>query len=104
VEEHVHYCVDCQRIKQAGILYGQIPLCEALYQQPFHEGAVDLIRPWHIQVRNKQYMISVLTIINTVTTMAELVQINNNMFYQAMMKFKNEWLSRYPCPVWCIYD
>jgi hypothetical protein len=72
--------------------------------QPFHEVAVDLIGPWAIQVGNESYSISALTILDKVTTMAELIRIDNKMLQQAMMKFENEWLSRYPCPVCCIYD
>jgi hypothetical protein len=73
VEEHVHnWVMDCQRFKRAGILYGQMLPREALYQ-PFHEVAIYLIGP---------YTILALTIIKTVTTMAELVWIDNKTLYQ----------------------
>jgi transposase InsO family protein len=103
VEHHVQFCIDCQRFKRAGRGYGEMPPREALFQ-PFHEVAVDLIGPWAIQVGNESYSISALTIIDTVTTMAELIRIDNKTSQQAMMKFENEWLSRYPRPVRCIYD
>jgi hypothetical protein len=81
-----------------------MPPSEALYQ-PFLEVAIDLIGPWHIQVGNKKYSISALMIFDTFLTMAELVLTDNNTVHQAMITFKNEWLSCYPCPpVRCIYD
>jgi O-glycosyl hydrolase len=72
VKHHVQFCIDCQRFKRTGRGYGEMPPRKALFQ-PFHEVAVDLIGPWAIQVGNESYSISALTIIDTVTTMAELI-------------------------------
>jgi hypothetical protein len=64
-----------------------MPPREALFQ-PFHEVAVDLIGPRAVQVGNESYSISALTIIvDTATTMAELIRIDNKTSQQAMMKF-----------------
>ncbi len=44
---------------------------------PFEECTVDLIGPWTIQVRDKPYEFNALTMIDTVSNLAELVRIDD---------------------------
>jgi hypothetical protein len=45
-----------------------------------------------------------LTVIDLATTLAELCRVDSGHAYQATMQFENQWLSRYPRPLSCIFD
>ena len=63
---------------------------------PFEEVAVDLIGPWNINVRGKTHEFRALTVIDTVTTLTELVRFDNKTPEHVGLKFKQCWLARYP--------
>ena len=68
-------CEYCQKHKLDGKGYGLLPMRD-LREQPFEEVAVDLIGPWKIQVRGNPYEFNVLTAIDTVTNLIEIVHID----------------------------
>jgi hypothetical protein len=61
---------------------------------PFKECVVDLIGTWTIQVQNKPYELYALTMIDTVSNLVELVQINNKTLAHIAKKYAQVWLSR----------
>ena len=71
---------------------------------PWREVAVDLIGPWQLQIANQDFEFSALTMIDMVTNLAEVVRIENKTSDHVAMQFENTWLSRYPRPMFCIYD
>ena len=71
---------------------------------PFEECAVDLIGPWTIQVRDKPYEFNALTMIDTVSNLVELVQIDDKTAAHIARKYAQVWLTRYPWPARCIHD
>jgi hypothetical protein len=75
-----------------------------LTAQPWDEVSVDLIGPWTINVHGVELQFLALTAVDTVTTIAEIICIDDKTSAHVAMKFENEWLSRYPCPLRCIHD
>ena len=71
---------------------------------PFEECAVDLIGPWIVQVREKPYEFDALTVIDTVTSLVELIRINDKSSETVARAYAQCWLSRYPWPQRCIHD
>jgi hypothetical protein len=66
---------------------------------------VDLIGPWKINVPNVgALLIRALTIIDTCTTLSELVRIDNRSAAHVAFKFEQAWLSCHPRPLCCIHD
>ena len=65
---------------------------------PFKECAVDLIGPWMIQVRDKPYEFNALTMIDTVSNLLELVQINDKTSAHIAKTYAQVWLSQYLWP------
>ena len=76
--------------------------CNAL-STPWLEVAVDLIGPWSIKVNSQELVFHALTCIDTVTNLAEVIRIENKTAAHISMLFENHWLSRYPCPSWCVH-
>ncbi len=68
-------CDYCQRNKLDGKGYGLLPERE-VQSIPFKDCAVDLIGLWVVQVRGNPYEIDVLTVINTVTNLVELIRVD----------------------------
>ncbi len=60
---------------------------------PFEECAVDLIGPWTIQVRDKPYEFNALTMIDTVSNLVELVQIDDKTLAHIAKKYAQVWLT-----------
>ena len=60
---------------------------------PWLEVAVDLIGPWSIKVNSQELVIHALTCIDTVTTLAEVICIENKTSAHISMLFENHWLS-----------
>jgi hypothetical protein len=59
---------------------------------PFEECAVDLVGPWIIQVHNKEYKFNALTVIDTVSNLAELVRIDEKTSAHVVRKNTQVWL------------
>ena len=71
---------------------------------PWCEIACDLIGPWKLDVGNQLHTFSILTIIDTVTNLVEIIRLDNHSAVHVALHFENMWLSHYPKPVSCIYD
>jgi Integrase zinc binding domain len=103
IEEFVKSCDACQRFKLPGIARGELPP-KALTAQHWDEVSVDLIGPWTIKVYRVELQFLAFTAVDTVTTIAEIIRIDGKTSAHVAMKFENEWLSRYPCPLRCIHN
>jgi transposase InsO family protein len=57
-----------------------------------------------LKVQNRQERFYMLTIIDMVTNLAEIVHLQNRTSAHAATVFINMWLARYPKPTSCIYD
>ena len=101
--DFVKTCDACQRYKSPGIPRGELP-AKGLTAQPWDEVAVDLIGPWTITVHGHDLEFLALTCIDPVTTLSEIVRIDDKSSAHVAMKFENQWLARYPRPVRCIHD
>ncbi len=71
---------------------------------PWQEATVDLIGPWTLQVDHQKHTFSALTIIDMVTNLVEVIQIDNKTAAHTALYFENTWLSHYPRPIHLIYD
>jgi hypothetical protein len=96
-------CDFCQRNKLECKGYGFLPEHE-VHSIPFEECAEDLIGPWTVQVRGRPYKFEVLTVIDTVTNLVELVRIERKDSDHIMQKFAKCWLTCYPWPQCCMHD
>ncbi len=95
----------CQGNKIDGKGYGFLPMCECeVHSILFEECAMDLIGSWKVQVHRRPYKFEVLTVIDTVTNLVELVRIERKGLDHIMQKFAQCWLTRYPWPQRCIHD
>ena len=103
VESIVTKCDTCQRHKQVGRGHGHTAAREAEVH-PWREIAMDLIGPWKIRIGQQQHTFHALTIIDTVTNLAELVRLNGKSSAHVSFMFETTWLARYPLPRTCIYD
>lgn len=90
-------CEECQRNKQIGPGYGDLPNREASLM-PWNEVAVDLIGPWNLNVNGRKIEFIALTCIDPVTNIVELIRLNNKTARHVAEQFENVWLSRYPRP------
>ena len=70
----------------------------------FCECAVDLIRPWIIQVQGKPYEFNALMAIDIVSNLVELEWIDNKTSAHIAQKYAQLWLARYPWPERCVHD
>jgi len=103
VADFVGKCDACQRNKFQGPGYGKVPPRNQV-AQPWEEVAVDLVGPWTVELPLGEIRLHALTMIDTVTNLAELVRIENKTAQHVAMQFTNHWLSRYPKPQRCIHD
>ena len=72
---------------------------------PWEEVAADLVGPWKITVPQiGELRFHALTIIDTTTTISEMVRLDNKTAQHVAMHFENQWLSRYPRPIRVIHD
>ena len=103
IEEILKTCDACQRFKLPGVSRGELP-AKNLTAQPWDEVSVDLIGPWTIKIHGIELQFLGLSAVDPVTTIAEIIRIDNKTSEHVAMKFENEWLSRYPRPLRCIHD
>ena len=94
-EEFVSRCDTCQRQKQVLRGHGQTAPREAGLH-PWREVAVDTIGPWTLKIGNEEIQFSALTMIDTVTNLVELAQVNNRTAANVALHF-NLNLSDLPC-------
>jgi transposase InsO family protein len=103
-EQLVSNCDDCDRNKEMGAGYGHLP-ARVDTSNPWEEVAVDLIGPWSVEVPMQgEVQIQALTVIDTATTLAEIIRIENKSSEHIALLFENNWLARYPRPLRCIHD
>ena len=104
VEELVASCDSCQRNKHPGPGYGEVPPRDDV-SVPWEEIAVDCIGPWRIPVAPfGDLTFKALTVVDTCTTLLEIVRVDDNSAQHAAHKLGLCWLSRYPRPSRCIFD
>ena len=102
-DQYVALCDTCQRNKRSQRGYGDLPPRDPQVA-PWQEVAADSIGPWTVYVQNQPYQFKALTIIDTVTNLAEIVRTQNTTAQHTAQRFEMAWLSRYPRPMQCIYD
>ena len=94
----------CQRNKNQTHAYGHLPP-RVDVSIPWEEIAVDTIGPWVLEVPGVGVLnIKALTVVDTCTTLAELVRVENGTAAHAAFKLEQCWFSRYPRPLRCIHD
>jgi transposase InsO family protein len=96
-------CDACQHYKDQGHGQGALPPRDDI-SMPFEEIAADLIGPWSIDINGQILQIHSLTIVDTSTTLAEVIRIKNGSSQHVANLFDNGWLARYPHPLRCIFD
>lgn len=69
-------CEACQRHKLSGPVFGLLSE-RTISEQPWQDVAIDLIGPWKIPINRRMYEFNALTCIDTVTSLTELVRIDN---------------------------
>ena len=97
IEQFVQNCDVCQRFQLNNVQYGELP-------QPWQEVSFDLIGTWKVQYAEQELIFNVLTCIDTVTNLVELICINNHPAAHVAKKLEDKWLSRYPQPDHLIHD
>ena len=76
-----------------------------LKKHPFEEVAVDpILGSWKVQVRFKTYEFNVLTTIDAVTNIVEVVCIDQKTSEHITSRFAQSWMARYPWPKHCVHD
>jgi transposase InsO family protein len=103
VEDIVSKCDPCQRFKLVGRGHGELAPREAALV-PWDEVAVDCIGPWTLKVAGHELRFIALTIIDTVTSLTEIVRLQEHTAVHTALMFENTWLSRYPRPSHCLHD
>ena len=94
---------DCGIIKNQGRQYRHLAAREVIIV-PWHTVLVDLIGPWTTLVNGQELEFKVLTIIDTVTNLLEIVRIDNKKSRNIAQLFANIWLSQYLWPAQIIHD
>jgi transposase InsO family protein len=104
VDQVVLSCDSCQRNKNPGPGQGHLPPRQDV-GLPWEEVAVDLVGPWKVTVLDTGTIeFFALTMIDTTTTLSEIVRIENKTSQHVAMQFENAWLARYPRPLRCVHD
>ena len=103
VEEFVATCQDCNRLKLPGRGYGHLPPRNTRLL-PWEEVSCDTIGPWTIHLNGRDLSFKALTTIDNVSTLCEIVRVNDGTSIEAGNKFESSWLQRYPRPDRCIHD
>ena len=103
IESLVKSCNACQCLKLLGKGYGELPLREAQLSH-WQEIAVNLIGLWSINANKVNLTLNALSIIDTVTNLAELIHISSKSSAHVDLQLENAWLSRYPRPQFLIHD
>jgi hypothetical protein len=95
VEAVVAPCAHCQHYKNVQRGHGATAPWEADILLWNHV-AVDRIGPWVLKVYNREERFYTLTILDMVTNLTEIVQLDNHTSAHAATMFTNTWLARYP--------
>jgi hypothetical protein len=65
---------------------------------------VDLTGPWVVQVCGNPFEFDVLTVINTVTNLVELIRVDKETSDVVTRNYAQCWLSHYLWPQRCVHD
>jgi hypothetical protein len=104
VDQVVLSCNSCQCNKNPGPGQGHLPPRQDV-ALPWEEVAVDLMGPWKVTVPDTGTIeFFALMMIDTTTTLAKIVRIENKTSQHVAMQFENAWLARYPRPLCCVHD
>jgi hypothetical protein len=107
IDAHVHSCDACQHYKDQGRGQGRgqgaLPPQEDICM-PFKEITAGLIGPWSIEIDGQFLQIQALTIVDTATTLSEVIWIEDQSSQHIANLFDNNLLARYPHPLRCIFD
>ena len=91
MKEYIHLCPICQKYKAQGRGYGHLPPKQALIQ-PWYEIAIDTIGAWTVTIGNKLTPLYVVTIIDTVTNLTEIIKITSPKAKLTTIAFELGWL------------
>jgi hypothetical protein len=95
VQNFVQSCNVCQHHKQPGQAYGHLPPRNDI-TVPWEEVTVDLVGPWKVSVpKIGKIYFHALTIIDTCTTIIEMICLENKTPQHVAMHFENQWLIGY---------
>ena len=104
ITEFVKKCNFCQRFNKQTFKYGHVPPKQVKHLNPWEEISVDMIGPWKVTINNFEYQFRALTCIDTISSLSEIVRVENATSRTIVSAFENNWLSRYPAPVRCLHD
>lgn len=104
IKEYVRTCAACQKHKNPGAGYGELPP-RNFTELPWEVVAVDCIGPWSVSLPNiGDLTFKALTIIDVCSTISEICRLENDSAAHAWFLFETNWLSRYPRPVTVVHD
>ena len=97
IENYIQSCETCQKHKLHGHGYGHLAPQEALVA-PWYEVAIGMIGPWwEIEMQNNETRkFHALTMINTVTNLVKMQQVNSASAQDSANAFEMNWLFKYP--------
>jgi hypothetical protein len=99
IRAYVKSCHQCQMAKKQKKKYGKLPAKEA-ETTPWKRVNVDLIGPYTVQTRKKEYQLRAMTMIDPVTGWFEVGALKDEPnSYECQKLFDSLWLARYPRPV-----
>ncbi|MGH7954378.1 MAG: integrase, partial [Gloeomargaritales cyanobacterium] len=104
VDNYVRTCPVCQRQKRTPKKYGLLPPRDA-DTVPWQTICVDLIGPWTVQdATHNVYKLTALTIIDPATSWIEIIPLQDKDAETVALMLDRQWFSRYPRPLFCVYD
>ena len=103
IKNFVKACPTCQIYKRSSRQYGLMPLSTP-ETTPWNTIQIDTIGPWKLKKGNVEIEFLATTIIDPATCWPEFVLVHNKSAPAAANALDNQWLCRYPRPVYCIHD
>jgi hypothetical protein len=101
VEQYALTCATCQLNKRGGKLYGHIPPSNPELI-PWRQVNIDLIGPYSQTGTNDGYY--AITMIEPVIRWIEIHPIKPKTSLNVAQTFDDNWLCRYPRPLFCVFD
>ena len=97
VDNYIKTCHICQTTKKQRKKYGHLPPKKAEVT-PWKRVNVDLIGPYTIKTKRKEYSLRAMTMIDPATSWFEIARITSKSSNEAQRVFDTTWLARYPRP------
>ena len=104
ITDFVRKCEYCQRYNEQTVKYGHVPPKQIKHLNPWEEVSVDKIGPWKVEINKLEYQFRVLTCIDSIIGLPEVVRVDNTISLYVLQAFEDNWLSRCPAPLRCIHD